>query len=87
MKLDFHKRVKKHYMKLRAGERKKFDERILLFEKSPFHPLLRNHALKGRHKGRRSIDITGALRAFYKPVDDDTAYFVYLDTHSNLFKK
>ncbi|PIP87388.1 hypothetical protein COW81_00370 [Candidatus Campbellbacteria bacterium CG22_combo_CG10-13_8_21_14_all_36_13] len=86
MILAFHTRIKKQYKKLSSDDREKFNERMALFEKYPFNQVFRNHALKGKYLGYRSIDITGNLRAIYQPLGSNTAYFVYLGTHSNLYK-
>ncbi len=51
----------------------------------PFHPLLNNHPLAGRWTGYRSINITGDYRAIYELIEEDLAYFVTIDTHSNLY--
>ncbi len=48
--------------------------------------MLRNHALTGKYLGYRSIDITGSLRAIYRLLDQDIAYFIAVDTHPNLYK-
>jgi addiction module RelE/StbE family toxin len=84
MRLIFHKNFKKQCQKLPFLQRKA-DERILLFRQDPFHPLLNNHALTGKYKGWRSINITGDCRAVYELVADDIAYFITIDTHSNLY--
>ena len=81
----FHRRFIKQYRKASVTTRKKCDERLLLFEKELFHPQLDNHPLKGKYIGYRSINITGNWRAVYRPLDDTTAYFVYLGTHSQLY--
>lgn len=60
-------------------------ERIIIFSADPFHPTLNNHALTGEWTGYRSINITGDYRAVYRLVEEDLAYFVDLDTHSNLY--
>ena len=85
MRVFFHKSFDRKYAKLRMGERKKFTERIDLFLKDPYHPLLNNHALTGKYKGSRSISVTGDLRAVYDVVGKDAALFVAIDTHSNLY--
>ena len=82
----FRKQFKKSYKDLQAGEKDKCDKRLELFEEDPFHPVLNNHKLYGEYNGCRSINITGDLRAIYKPLKDgDVAYFIELDTHSNLY--
>lgn len=85
MKLFFHKNFERKYSKLRVTEKRKFKERIGIFCKNPFHPLLNNHALVGAYEGSRSINVTGDLRAVYNVVGRDAALFVDIDTHSNLY--
>lgn len=86
MNVIFHRNFKRYYKKLRAGEQEKCDERITLFMKNPFDPLLNNHALGGKWRHYHSINITGDLRALYEPIDADMALFILVDTHSNLYK-
>ncbi len=85
MKIVFHRGFKKYYRKLKPGERRKLEERLRLFAKNPYHPVLNNHALKGRYRGYCSIDITGDLRALFELCSADTALFIIVDTHSNLY--
>jgi addiction module RelE/StbE family toxin len=86
MKALFHKDFKKHYKKLSLNTRKKTDERLLLFLSDPFAPILNNHALRGKYTGHRSINITGDIRAIYELAKEDVAYFIEIDTPSNLYK-
>jgi len=81
----FHKNFRKQYKRLTAIQ-KKVDERLVLFAKDPFNPVLNNHGLTGKYKGCRSINITGNFRAVYELIDDNTAYFIALNTHPNLYK-
>lgn len=85
MKLYFHKNFDKQYGKLRKAERKKAQERLALFLRNPFNPLLNNHPLKGKYLDYRSINITGDLRAIYKLINGDECIFVTIDSHSNLY--
>lgn len=85
MKIIVHKNFKKHYRALKTGEKGKFKERRDLFLKNPFHPLLNNHALRGEYTGFRSINITGDIRVLYELVGENTAHFITIDSHSNLF--
>ncbi|MDP2629997.1 MAG: type II toxin-antitoxin system mRNA interferase toxin, RelE/StbE family [Candidatus Uhrbacteria bacterium] len=61
-------------------------ERIILFVADPFHPTLNNHSLIGTWIGYRSININGDYRAVYRLTEESIAYFVDLDTHSNLYR-
>ncbi len=85
MKVIFHKNFKKQYKKLRPGEQKNFIERIALFAENHQHSILNNHALRGEYKNYRSVNITGDIRALYELIDEDTALFIIVDTHSNLY--
>ena len=59
---------------------------IELFTEEPLHKDLRNHTLKGEWAGYRSISIGGDLRLHFKIIDEQTAYFVAVGTHSQLYK-
>lgn len=85
MRVLFHKTFDKQYKKLRPNEKQKARDRIKLFTQEPFQTVLNNHPLKGRYQGYHSINITGDLRAVYELITEDTAYFVAIDTHSNLY--
>jgi len=85
MKLLFHKNFWKQYKKL-TFLRKRIDERIELFEQDPNNRILENHTLSGKRRGQRSINITGDYRAIYYLIDSDTAHFIDLDTHPNLYR-
>lgn len=80
-----HKNFEQKYQKLRPNEKQKFKERRDIFQQNPLHPILKNHPLKGKYIGYRSINITGDLRVVYKLLDKDTVLFADIDTHSNLY--
>lgn len=85
MKIRFHKNFEKQYKKLKEPQKKKTQERLILFLENPFHFILANHALKGKYTGYRSINITGDLRAVYKFINEQECVFVAVDAHSNLY--
>ncbi len=66
MFIRFHRNFEKQYKKLKIIERNKFKQRIDVFIKDEFNPILNNHALRGKCKGYRSINVTGDIRAIYK---------------------
>ena len=72
--------------KLPSKVKAKMVERITLFSKDPLSMTLRNHALSTPYKGSYSIDITGDYRAIYQLVDDETALFTHIGTHSQLYR-
>ena len=81
----FHRNFDRQYNKLKISEKKKVQERLLLFLQNPYHPVLNNHPLKGKYLDYRSINITGDLRAINKLISDSEVIFVTVDSHSNLY--
>ena len=86
MNVIFHKRFDKMASKLPPKIKTKMIERITLFAKDPTNPVLRNHALHTPYKDSYSINITGDYRAVYYLVDQHTAMFTHIGTHSQLYK-
>lgn len=84
MNIFLHKNFRKGYNKLTKSQKSKFKERRNLFLKDEFNPILNNHALSGKYKGYRSINVTGNLRVVFKR-EDKSAIFVMIGSHSNLY--
>lgn len=82
----FHKSFKKQYKKAPTLIRRNFDERLQIFVRDTTHSILNNHPLTGERKGEWSINITGDWRAIYEYLDDNTAVFLEINTHANLYK-
>lgn len=75
----------KQYAKLAKNTKLRFKERLVIFRENPFDPELRNHALKGKFLGYRSIDITGDIRALYTAKGNTIIIFGFIGTHSQLY--
>ena len=87
MRVIFDRTFKKNLNKAPANIQQAFHTRLDLFLSNPYHPLLRNHALKGLYQNCRSINITGDWRAIYTEIDDGAiAFFIQFGTHSQLYK-
>ena len=86
MNVVFHNRFEKAVQKLPTKVRQKAFERIVLFTDYPLNRQLRNHSLNTPYKGSYSIDIIGNYRAIYELVDNDTALFTHISTHSQLYR-
>ena len=84
MRVRFHRNFVKRYKVLKKL-RKRIDERITLFMEDPFNPILNNHSLQGEYKHCRSINITGDVRALYELTAQDTATFIALGSHDELY--
>lgn len=83
--IAFTKSFTRQFKKLRAKQQERFYERLVLFKKNPHDRLLRDHALRGKYKGYRSIDIEGDLRALYYIEGDRVVIFAIIGTHSQLY--
>ena len=75
----------KQYSKLNIKTKTAFKARFEVFKSNPFDSRLRNHALKGKYLGYRSIDITGDVRALYTIEGDLVIIFGFIGTHSHLY--
>ena len=85
MKVFFNKYFDKRLAKLPLKIQNKTFERIVMFQSQPFSEILNNHALTGKYFGSRSIDVTGNYRAVYELISDDSAHFIDIGTHSQLY--
>lgn len=89
--VSYSKNFIKQLEKVPAKSSLAFLKRRELFEKDPYNPKLHNHALSGKRKGLRSINITGDWRALYEEHPDDKALeiialFQAIGTHSQLYR-
>jgi len=85
MNIQTTKNFDRQYSKLNIKIKKQFKNRVELFCANPFEASLRNHALKGRHLGYRSIDINGDVRALYTVKENTVIIFGFIGTHSQLY--
>lgn len=76
----------KQYAKLNFKIKIAFKQRIEMFKANPFDSKLRNHALKGKYLGYRSIDVTSDVRALYTVRGDAVIIFGFIGTHSQLYR-
>ncbi len=84
-KLIFSTRFKRMYRKLLAKRQRICDDRLRLFVANPRHTLLNVHPLGGEYTGCFSINVTGDIRAVYRMIDMNRAYFLAVGTHSELY--
>jgi len=85
MSIHYSSRFRKQYKKLTKPIRSKVQERVRIFLKNEFDPLLDNHPLQGEYVGCRSIDITGNYRLIYERYPDGSLNFVAVGTHPQLY--
>jgi addiction module RelE/StbE family toxin len=85
MVIETTKSFDKQYAKLNLKVKTSFKKRLEIFKANPFDISLRNHSLKGRYLGYRSIDVTGDVRALYTTQGDTIIIFGFIGTHSQLY--
>ena len=79
----FDKALKKSPIEIKIA----FRDKLKFFTSDKFHPLLNNHALLGKYKGYRSINVTGDWRAVFREFENgELIYFEIIGTHSQLYK-
>lgn len=86
MKIDFHRKFTKKLKKFPKKTQEQFYEKLEIFEINPFDQILNNHVVHYPYEGCQSINITGDLRALYETINNDTVIFVYIGSHSELYK-
>ena len=82
--------VQEEIIKIRQRDKKlaiRIEKQILLFEESPKHPSLRTHKLSGKLQEMWSISITLNIRMAYVLLDQNTALFVKIGTHDQVYGK
>ena len=85
MVIETTKTFDKQYLRLNDKVKTAFKNRLTIFKSNPFDVRLRNHALKGKYLGYRSIDITGDIRALYAVKGDTIIIFGFIGSHSQLY--
>ncbi len=82
--------IQKEITNIRQKDQKlaeRIQKQIALFEESPKHPSLRTHKLSGNMNNMWSISVTMSIRLVYILVDKDTALFVKMGTHEDVYGK
>ena len=90
MEVELGARLREQYDTLDERIQSRLKDRLKLFKKDPENPVLRNHELKEKWQGYRSIDITGDYRAIFKEVGQEEgkfAFFVALGNHKELYQQ
>jgi addiction module RelE/StbE family toxin len=85
MRVRYLKTFQKQVTALQPAQTKRLRVALKLFQDEPSNPELYNHRLAGEWAGYRSIAFGGDWRAHYKMVGD-TAVFVAVGTHSQLYR-
>lgn len=79
-----HKNFKKALQNLPKEVQIKFKKKMKIFVEDQFHYSLNNHALTGKFKGWRSINMTGDIRVHYEEKKDGII-LMDIGSHSELY--
>lgn len=88
MQAKFSPSVQEEITKIRKKDRKlyeRIEKQINFFELNPFHPSLRRHKLTGKYENVWSISINMSVRMIYILIDEDTAYFIQIGKHEEVY--
>lgn len=80
-----HKSFKKKFKLLPPKIQQQFFERVELFMKDKYDPMLKNHSVEFAYPGWRSISISGDYRALYEAQGDGIIVFMKIGTHAQLY--
>jgi addiction module RelE/StbE family toxin len=86
MKVKFQKSFTEQFAKLSKFQKQLVSDAIELFIENPMHHSLRNHPLKDKWTSYRSITADDDLRLHYRIISKDTALFVAVGTHNELYR-
>lgn len=79
------RKFNKMFKKCPQEIKNKFIEKLKIFKKNRFSPILNNHLLSGKLNGLRSINVSGSCRAIFEEKSENIV-FVAIGTHSELYK-
>jgi len=86
MQIYFTENFKKKFNKLPGKIQDKFEKRLDMFIKTPSHPFLKVHPLRGNLIGYRAFSVTGDYRVVYKLIDKNSAKFISIGTHAQAYE-
>lgn len=86
MQIKFHRNFEKRFKKLSDKFKKKTIAAIRRFEKNPFDPVLKNHALTGNLIGKRAFSIAGDMRIIFEEFDNYVLVIMLdIGTHNQVY--
>ncbi len=79
------RRAYKKTLKSKPDLDKKFWKLISLFERDPFHPMLKTHKLSGKLKGLWAFVVEYDCRVVFEFMGKDKAILVDIGTHDEVY--
>lgn len=85
MKINYIKNFLKRFHKLPPKVKEKFRERMNLFIKNVYSPVLRDHPLHGNLKNMRALSVSADIRVIYKYIAKDHIKLINIGTHNQVY--
>ncbi len=85
MEIRFSAKFRKQFSRAEENVKHAFNNRLILFQQDQTNPILRNHALTGKYRNYRSINVNGDWRALFSH-DGNIITFEMIGTHSQLYR-
>lgn len=88
MLVKYHKTFDKSFLKLLPKLQHKIRDTVVVFMDNPFDQNLRNHALKWKRLGFRSVDVNWDLRIVFRELSSgkyELVELVEVGSHSQLY--
>lgn len=86
MRIRYQKSFSEQFTKLSKIQKQLVKDAIEVFAEDPSNNDLRNHPLKDEWINYRSITADDDLRLHYRVINEDTALFVAVGNHNQLYK-
>lgn len=90
MKIHIDGKVNRELKKIKKANKKlsgQIEKKLFLFSQNHRHPSLRIHKLTGTKQNTWSISINMSIRMVYILLDEDTALFVKIGIHDEVYRK
>ena len=76
----------KDFAKLNIKQQDRVDDVLSIFENDPINPVLKNHSLKGKERGKRAISAGGDLRIVFREFSGYVeVLFLRVGSHSKVY--
>lgn len=86
MTILVHKKFERDFANLSSHQQTRVYETISLFLQNPFDPILKNHPLKGKKRGYRSLHVAGDLRIIFQEQENySVVKFYRVGSHNQVY--
>ena len=84
---DSYRKREKKFLKQHPDLLKQYQKTLKLLQDNPFHPSLKSHHLKGRHKGMSSVSINKSYRVTHISIKNEDIILIDVGKHEAVYLK